>query len=101
MSFIKIKISKDFTDINFLFRPYLVGVLTPNQSLNEWRIVFWIAFGIFNVTNIVYIIWASGDIQPWNDGNLIQKSNERNSTSDEDDEPPTKQIEELNRDSLK
>jgi MFS transporter, ACS family, solute carrier family 17 (sodium-dependent inorganic phosphate cotransporter), other len=40
--------------------PALVGIMTPNSSLSEWRAVFWIAFVIFNVTNLIYIIWASG-----------------------------------------
>lgn len=76
--------------------PYLVGALTGGQSLNEWRIVFWIAFGVFNVTNIIYVIWASAEVQPWNDGALIKKSN-----SEEDFEAPSTKIEDLKRDSLK
>lgn len=34
--------------------------------MSEWRIVFWIAFVIFNVTNIIYLIWASGEVQDFN-----------------------------------
>lgn len=34
--------------------------------MNEWRIVFWTAFVIFALTSIIYGIWASGDLQPWN-----------------------------------
>lgn len=36
------------------------------RTLTEWRTVFWIAFGVFNITNLVYIIFASGEPQPWN-----------------------------------
>lgn len=36
------------------------------SSLTEWRAVFWISFGIFVVTTVVYVIWASGEVQPWN-----------------------------------
>lgn len=46
--------------------PYLVGVLTPNTTLYEWRTVFWMTFGVFNVTNLFYIIWASGEVQAFN-----------------------------------
>lgn len=35
--------------------------------MNEWRTVFWITFGVFVVTTIIYCIWASGELQPWND----------------------------------
>jgi MFS transporter, ACS family, solute carrier family 17 (sodium-dependent inorganic phosphate cotransporter), other len=62
--------------------PYLVGVLTPNTSLYEWRVVFWIAFGVFNITNVVYIIWASGEIQPFNDPQVLQKFRESISSSE-------------------
>ncbi|XP_046750762.1 putative inorganic phosphate cotransporter [Diprion similis] len=47
--------------------PYLVGVLTPNQTLQEWRIVFWITFAVYLVTIMVYAIWADGEVQYWND----------------------------------
>lgn len=33
----------------------------------EWRNVFWIAFYILLVTNIVYFILGSGEVQPWNE----------------------------------
>lgn len=47
-----------------------MGYLAVDRGgrVEDWRLVFWLAFGIFHVTNIVYIIWASGDIQEWNDG---------------------------------
>ncbi|KAH8298054.1 hypothetical protein KR018_005265, partial [Drosophila ironensis] len=52
--------------ITGVITPYLVGVMTPNASLLEWRTVFWVAFGVLFVTAIVYCIWASGEIQPFN-----------------------------------
>lgn len=51
--------------------------------MNEWRIVFWTAFVIFAITSIIYGIWASGEMQPWNnpekepleeDGDIDNKS---------------------------
>lgn len=79
--------------------PFLVGVLTTNTSLYEWRIVFWIAFGVFNITNIVYVIWASGEVQPWNEPHLLKDS--RSSSDEEIAKNPVKMIEGLKRDSLK
>lgn len=35
--------------------------------MNEWRTVFWVTFGVFVITTIVYLIWASGELQPWNE----------------------------------
>ncbi|XP_016961976.1 putative inorganic phosphate cotransporter [Drosophila biarmipes] len=53
--------------------PYLVGVMTPNATLLEWRIVFWVAFAVLCITAVVYCIWASGEIQPFNDGTNSNK----------------------------
>ncbi|CRK93649.1 CLUMA_CG007178, isoform A [Clunio marinus] len=77
--------------------PYLVGLLTGGQTLTEWRLVFWIAFIVFNVTAVVYCIWASAEIQPWNDGIPLRKSNDSSSTSDDDFENPKEKIEDLKR----
>lgn len=34
--------------------------------MSEWNVVFWTAFVIFAVTSVIYGIWASGELQPWN-----------------------------------
>ncbi|XP_041776798.1 putative inorganic phosphate cotransporter isoform X3 [Anopheles merus] len=68
--------------ITGIIAPYVVGVMTPNHTLEEWRIVFWISFAIFNVTNLAYIIWASGEVQPWNTPHLMNKSVEAGESID-------------------
>ncbi|XP_077285026.1 putative inorganic phosphate cotransporter isoform X2 [Arctopsyche grandis] len=50
-----------------IITPLLVGLLTPNTTQEEWRTVFWIVFGVFIVTNGVFVMWASGEEQWWND----------------------------------
>lgn len=82
-------------------RPYLVGVITGDSTIAQWRIVFWIAFVVFNVTNIVYVIWASGEVQPWNDGYLVKNVDDSASTSENNYDSPSRQIEQLKSDSLK
>ncbi|XP_055545171.1 sialin-like [Wyeomyia smithii] len=47
--------------------PYIAGLFTPNQTIEEWRFVFWLSFWILNITNIIFVLFASGKIQPWND----------------------------------
>lgn len=32
----------------------------------QWQTVFWISFVIFNVTNLIYVFFASGEEQWWN-----------------------------------
>lgn len=57
--------------VSGIITPYLVGVLTPEHTLSEWRFVFWIVAGVFIVTNIIYILFASGDVQYWNDPEFL------------------------------
>uniref|UniRef100_A0A6P4FJU2 Sialin isoform X2 n=1 Tax=Drosophila rhopaloa TaxID=1041015 RepID=A0A6P4FJU2_DRORH len=59
--------------ITGVISPYLVGVMTPNASMLEWRMVFWVAFAVLFITAIVYCIWASGEVQPFNDGTNSNK----------------------------
>ncbi|KRT78187.1 membrane transporter [Oryctes borbonicus] len=52
--------------ITGIITPYLAGALTGNHTLGEWRLVFWISLGVFVVTNIIYVLFASGEEQWWN-----------------------------------
>lgn len=49
---------------NFIFQSYLT----------EWRIVFWITFALFAITTILFDIYASGEVQPWNDPGSSQQT---------------------------
>ncbi|EDW39857.1 GL16129 [Drosophila persimilis] len=60
--------------ITGVITPYLVGVMTPNASLLEWRTVFWVAFGVLCVTAVVYCLWASGEVQPFNNAPIQPRS---------------------------
>lgn len=60
--------------------PTFVGMMTPHSSLEEWRFVFWVTFGIFVVTTVIYSIWASGEVQPWNNGSRQCQSSEFGNT---------------------
>ncbi|KAJ8681204.1 hypothetical protein QAD02_016991 [Eretmocerus hayati] len=57
-----------------IFTPYFVGVLTPNQTLHEWRKVFSIGFVIGVITNVYYLIFAQAEVQEWNDPNFQKKN---------------------------
>ncbi|KAF5285906.1 hypothetical protein FQA39_LY04367 [Lamprigera yunnana] len=64
-----------------IITPYLAGALTEDQTLTQWRVVFWITMGVFIVTNGVYVVFASGDEQWWNypDKNKPTKKSEKKS----------------------
>ncbi|XP_063825389.1 putative inorganic phosphate cotransporter [Ostrinia nubilalis] len=50
-----------------IIMPYLVGLLTPDQTIGQWRIAFWTVFAVLIGTNILYVIWGSGEQQWWDD----------------------------------
>lgn len=57
--------------------PYIVGVLTPHQTLTEWRRVFWVVFAVSIFTNIIFLIFASGEVEYWNDKNFIDEDRKK------------------------
>ncbi|KAF6203178.1 hypothetical protein GE061_003595 [Apolygus lucorum] len=46
--------------------PYLIGFMTPNSTLHEWRMVMWLTFIVMSSTNIFYIFFGASEVQPWN-----------------------------------
>ncbi|XP_058793473.1 sialin-like isoform X2 [Phymastichus coffea] len=52
--------------------PYIIGVLTPNQTLAEWRLVFWILFAVATFCNLVFLAYGSGEVEYWNDPGFVQ-----------------------------
>lgn len=58
---------------NSVFKANVNFIITQKLFLNnfqstieQWRIVFWIVFGVDIVRVAVFSIWASGSIQTWN-----------------------------------
>lgn len=56
--------------------PILIGILAPNQTLPEWRTVFWIIFVVSVASNIVFLVFGSGEVQYWNDPDLVKKKSQ-------------------------
>ncbi|XP_065341317.1 putative inorganic phosphate cotransporter [Cloeon dipterum] len=48
--------------------PYVAGVIAKDHTAEQWRTVFWIVFAVMNLTNLVYVLTATGKVQPWNWG---------------------------------
>ncbi|XP_014223187.2 putative inorganic phosphate cotransporter, partial [Trichogramma pretiosum] len=56
-----------------ILTPYFVGVLTPNQTAGEWRLVFWLGFVITIISNLIYVLYVSGKVQKWDNYNCDKK----------------------------
>ncbi|XP_014280492.1 putative inorganic phosphate cotransporter isoform X2 [Halyomorpha halys] len=68
--------------ISGIVTPYLIGVLTPNSTLLEWRLIFWISFAVLIVTNTAFLIMGTANAQWWNDPDKVRnyfKRKEQNS----------------------
>ncbi|CAH0579081.1 unnamed protein product [Chrysodeixis includens] len=53
--------------ISGIISPYLIGLLTPNSTLEQWRIAFWVCLGVLVFTNVIYILFARGEQLWWDD----------------------------------
>ncbi|VVC45758.1 Sugar transporter, conserved site,Major facilitator superfamily domain,Major facilitator [Cinara cedri] len=53
--------------ISGMATPYVAGILTPNRTVLEWRLVFWIMMIVMTVSSAIYGIFGTGELQPWDD----------------------------------
>jgi hypothetical protein len=53
----------------------MIGVITKQRTVTQWRNVFYISCGFLVVTNLIYIIWGSAHKQPWDDP-MYKKKND-------------------------
>ncbi|GBN01682.1 Putative inorganic phosphate cotransporter [Araneus ventricosus] len=51
--------------VSFLL-PILVGAITKNKLLEEWHTVFFISISFVMMSGIVFAIFGSAKVQPWN-----------------------------------
>ncbi|XP_063425395.1 sialin-like isoform X2 [Mytilus trossulus] len=59
-------ISNSLASTTGIISPIIVGAITEkSQTRAEWQIVFYIAAGMYIFGAIFYIIFASGELQPW------------------------------------
>lgn len=87
-------IANMFGTVAGILAPYVIGILTPNQTLSEWRIVFWITFAILCWTTLVFGIWAVAEVQNWNDPRISLESQPEfrpKGESTDDVAPPTEE----------
>lgn len=53
--------------VSGIISPYLIGLLTPDSTLKQWRVAFWVCLGVLIFTNVVYILFAKGEQLWWDD----------------------------------
>jgi len=69
-----------------IFSPMLAGILLEDahSSIHQWSLIFYISAGFYVIGGIIFLLFASGERQPWAyipdvdkllNGALIQQSN--------------------------
>ncbi|KAG8266865.1 hypothetical protein J6590_061691 [Homalodisca vitripennis] len=61
----------------------LSGPHTRQTSRDQWMVAFYISAAIFFVGNLVFIVFGSTDVQPWNDPLREDSKNEKENKSSE------------------
>lgn len=51
--------------ISMLFVPYMVGAIAPDNTVEQWKWVFFTVFFILIFTNSIFCIFCSAEPQPW------------------------------------
>ncbi|XP_032525712.2 putative inorganic phosphate cotransporter [Danaus plexippus] len=59
-----INTSSTFTGI---ISPFLIGLLTPDSTLVQWRTAFWVCFAMLMSTNLIYCLFTETEQQWWDD----------------------------------
>lgn len=53
--------------------PYIIGtIINGNETLTQWRLVFFIAAAANTLGNVFYVLFASADEQPWSKARTIK-----------------------------
>lgn len=70
-------ITNGSSNIFSIIAPLIVQVVVYDEtSIDLWRIIFIIAACVYIASAIFFIIFASGEIQPWNDIKYDEHGNE-------------------------
>ncbi|CAK9829816.1 SLC17A5 [Anthophora retusa] len=55
--------------------PPIIGALTNERNgIEEWRAMFWISAAVFTSATILFWLFGSAEIQPWNDSSKYAES---------------------------
>jgi len=54
-------------NINGFLAPFVIGeIVTTAGSLSQWQIVFFLTAGVYTINNLFYLVFGTGEEQPWN-----------------------------------
>uniref|UniRef100_A0A8D8XYV4 Putative inorganic phosphate cotransporter n=1 Tax=Cacopsylla melanoneura TaxID=428564 RepID=A0A8D8XYV4_9HEMI len=61
-------VTNGVANIASILGPLVVGqVVTVSDSVTQWQLIFMIAAGVFFFGNLIFLIFGTSEVQPWND----------------------------------
>ncbi|KAG7160652.1 Sialin-like 5 [Homarus americanus] len=57
--------------------PVIVGAMTPHQNLKEWQAVFWLTAVMYVSSWMVFTVFGSTEIQPWNYSTVVEQQQQQ------------------------
>ncbi|XP_013405236.2 sialin-like [Lingula anatina] len=73
-------ISNTLACFSGIISPNIVGALTPNGTREEWKWVFFITCAIYSFGTLFFLIFASGEVQPWGKPDHLHNEDKRENT---------------------
>ncbi|CAG9767284.1 unnamed protein product [Ceutorhynchus assimilis] len=68
-------ITNGISNIFGIVAPLLVQYLVPDENNpDQWKIIFFIASGIYVATDLFYVLFGSGEVQKWNENPAARKN---------------------------
>ncbi|XP_013382624.1 uncharacterized transporter slc-17.2-like [Lingula anatina] len=73
-------ISNTLASFSGIISPNIVAALTPNGTREEWKWVFFITCAIYSFGALFFLIFASGEVQPWGKPDHLHNEDKRENT---------------------
>jgi len=72
-------ITNGVSNICGFLAPYIVESLPDEGSTSKWDLVFFIAAGVYAASDLFFVMFATGEVQPWNESEVEDKTDAENS----------------------
>nr|XP_015838123.1 PREDICTED: sialin-like isoform X2 [Tribolium castaneum] len=59
-------LTNGFGNFVTIFFPYVTALVAPDRTIRQYRNLFWMSLVMAGVSNLLYVIFGSSEVQPWN-----------------------------------
>ncbi|KAK9300538.1 hypothetical protein QLX08_006865 [Tetragonisca angustula] len=75
-------ITNCIASITAIIAPVVCNMIVYEKNVNQWNVVFYLAAAIYVLGNLIFIVFGSSEIQPWNnpENANVQKQSEKELT---------------------